>query len=124
MNEVLVNALFFLFGTFAGVRMHLALDRRKEFNQLTNKVYIAFIRQAADLQRGYFGSVNFDSLLVESYISFWRRNAFRKAVTRHDENYQDASSYDPEYGTPIYDKSKIEQLIISNRKLLTFLKPR
>jgi hypothetical protein len=116
-NAIWLNLLCFIAGLWLGNRYAIGRDKRTEWNDLTEER-----RKGLRLA---MGSNLDDTDLILSYLPFYRRRGFRKAMERYqDAGYDAQGDYDPARGMSDVDPVKHEALRLAAARVLRYLRRR
>jgi len=128
-NNVLAQPLWGvltgLVGFLVGQRFNLWRDKRKEFNERSEDLFISLVKHIEGTSNGTHVDAK-TRMLIEPYISLLKRKGFRKTIENYNaaRNYIDGT-YDPVTGNGLsLNESKFKNYRSCARKLLCYLKRR
>ena len=122
--SALLSVATFLIGLIVGNKQAIGRDRRKEFNEVSENVFVVLNKQLACIATGSQGESADDFLLTEAYIPFYERSLFRMHVKRYKAALQGVSTYHVETGTVTFDQVKLKHLARCTKNLLSYLQRR
>lgn len=108
--EIIVNVILFLAGLILGNWLAIGRDKRKEFNEIAETVYLALKKQKKRIKESdavVTGPEYNDLEKLKRRLSFFRKNSFEKSL----HSYQSATSSEnwkqDGYGQAFYKDSEI-----------------
>jgi hypothetical protein len=111
-----------LLGTLLTHRFSLSRDRRKEFNEVAQRIRSPLLKEHADPSpyRKVFSADDIDLFLQA--LPFWRRHSFRAALEKYEQAKKDAYTQEEEYGQAMYKDTAAIKTTVT--RLLAYTKMR
>jgi hypothetical protein len=101
---LLWTTLGFLVGALIGHYFALGRDKRKEFNEIADRVRLQLRREQSDIRAAARWAKSDDLNLLGDMAHPLRRRSFRKAVAEYQETYQQHTEADS-YGQRHYTRT-------------------
>ena len=121
--DILINLVFFLFGLIAGNRLAIGRDRRKEFNEMADNIFIfislteemKIIKETENIASGPAYS---DLELFMRRLPWQKKRRFGKAFSTYKKQHQQSNWKRSSSGHPTYIEP--EKIISSIHKFIKF----
>jgi hypothetical protein len=99
MEPYLLSLFTFFLGLFFGHRLTLWRDQRKEFNDITQPIRAALLKERTNPIPYTAGPSEIDADLLESALPIWKRRGFRKALDAYHQAKKKNIVQEKTYGT-------------------------
>lgn len=118
MNPILVNLVTFLAGLIIGHWFAIHRDRRKEFNEVTDRIILKLADQAAE-PSVYKQVLPDDIYLLGRHFNWWQRKKYNKAL----DNYEAALSDSNQIENPgkVWAYKNKEMVVTATRELMKLM---
>lgn len=117
----LISVLTFLLGILIGNRQAIGRDKRKEFNDLTDKLFSELTRC---VNSESIFSADIDVARIAPHLSIFSRSSFAKIVKRQRELINQVGSYNFQTSEVVVDKVKLKALNQYQKKILGYVNRR
>lgn len=121
--EIILNIILFLAGLVLGNWLAIGRDKRKEFNQIADKVYLALKKQKEGIKENsavVSGPKSGDLEKLRRRVSFLKKNSLTESIQKYREVTASDNWEQDGYGQAFYKDSKI--VIRSIEDLLHYTK--
>lgn len=121
--ELIVNIILFLAGLIIGNWLAIGRDKRKEFNQIADKVCLALKKQKQRVEENSAVVTRPEENDLEKLkrrISIFKKKSFEESLNRYIDATSSKNWKQDEYGQPFYKDS--QKVIQSIEDLLSYTK--
>ncbi len=123
-ESIYIPLLTFLVGLFVGHRFALARDKRKEFNEACVPLFEKLYNGVQSRNTSFFPD-NLQLELFSSYVSFYKRYFYKKAIIRLSDSLKadrEAFKWNPYDAEMQLEKDYESQSFQSAEKIMKYLK--
>lgn len=118
-NSVLVSLFTFFLGLLIGNWQAIGRDKRKEFNELTDALFVDLTKRIS-ANEVYSGDI--DTVRISTYLFFIQRYFFKRNVKQQRDLINQVGTYVD--GEVIFDLKKLALIIKYQKRILRYLKRR
>ena len=118
-NSVLVSLFTFFLGLLIGNWQAIGRDKRKEFNELTDALFVDLTKRIS-ANEVYSGDI--DTVRISTYLFFIQRYFFKRNVKQQRDLINQVGTYVD--GEVIFDLKKLARIIKYQKRILRYLKRR
>ena len=111
----------FLVGLIAGNWLSIGRDKRVEFNNLTDDIFVKLTRQ---IENKGIGGCEVDIIRIAPYMPIYKRWLFIHHARKYSAAINPANIYDPATTTVNHDPVKLKHLFTCTKNLLHYLRRR
>lgn len=88
LDPTITHLLSFLAGAFVGHRLAISRDKRKEINEVAQRLRAVLIKERGHLSPMAAGATEIDLDALRSHLHLWQRRRFDAAVQRYQQTKQ------------------------------------
>ena len=118
-NSVWLSLFTFFLGLLVGNWQAIGRDKRKEFNELTDVLFVD-LTERTSANEVFSGAI--DTVRISTYLFFIQRYFFQRNVKKQRELINKVGTYVD--GEVIFDLVKLKQVIKCQKRILCYLRRR
>lgn len=120
--QSVISLLCFFIGLFAGDKLAIGRDKRKEFIAITTGIRLKLERNIQS--NNFAGFVDFgDTTLIASHFGYIKRYMFYRIVKKYKHIHKNKETHDSVPYNPTYDDNKLKEIGVLSKRLVRYFKP-